>query len=188
MSYKKYAKDYKARLVSVNDGRGMKEVFVYTGDYFTAGIEDGQRKKVLGQFVACCVGSILCFIGAGMISCGGMRAFYVAVPFAVTLLPLGMLAAGVWRCVREKEPLKREAIDHSWRRTSVMSMFAAIMGGATAVLSVLYMLLTGDVGSGQPVFTLLMALVGGLTGWIRFIIRKKCDIHQLEDAESGQNS
>ena len=45
MSYKKYAKDYKARLVSVNDGRGMKEVFVYTGDYFTAGIEDGQRKK-----------------------------------------------------------------------------------------------------------------------------------------------
>ena len=102
MSYKKYAKDYKARLVSVNDGRGMKEVFVYTGDYFTAGIEDGQRKKVLGQFVACCVGSILCFIGAGMINCGGMRAFYVAVPFAVTLLPLGMLAAGVWRCVREK--------------------------------------------------------------------------------------
>ena len=69
-----------------------------------------------------------------------------------------------------------------------MSMFAAIMGGATAVLSVLYIVLTGDVGSGQPVFTLLMALVGGLTGWIRFIIRKKCDIHQLEDAESGQNS
>lgn len=188
MSYKKYVKDYKAKLVSVNDGRGMKEIYVYTGDYFTAGIQDGQRGRVLATIVVCCIGCILCFAGAGLIDCGGMRQFYVAVPFAVSLLPLGMMTAGVWRCVREKEPLKREAVDHGWHRTKGMSMFAAIVAGISAVASVVYMLIAKDFSGGQIVFTLLMALFAGLAFWVWRTVQKKCNIHQLEEVKSGQNS
>ena len=188
MSYKKYVKDYKAKLVSVNDGRGMKEIFVYTGDYFTAGIEKGQRRQVLAAIAGCCAGCILCFAAAGMINCDGMRQFYVAVPYAVSLLPLGMMTAGVWRCLREKEPLKREAVDHSWRRVSGMSLFAAIVAAITAVASVVYMLIAKDLTGGQLAFTLLMAGFAGFGGWTRKTVQKKCNIHQLEEVKSGQNS
>ncbi len=188
MSYKKYVKDYKAKLVSVNDGRGMKEIYVYTGDYFTAGIQDGQRGRVLAVLVGCCIGCILCFAGAGLIDCDGMRQFYVAMPFAVSLLPLGMMTAGVWRCVREKEPLKREAVDHSWRRVRGMGMFAAIMAGITAAASVVYMLIAKDFSGVQIVFTLVMALFAGFGVGIWLTVQKKCNIHQLEDAKSVQNS
>ena len=45
MSYRKYVKDYKPRLVPDKDGRGMKEIYVYKGPRFTVSLRPPLQKE-----------------------------------------------------------------------------------------------------------------------------------------------
>ncbi len=183
VGYKKYAKDYKVRLVSANDGREMKEEYVYTGDYFLSGLAPEKEKGFKRKCVFLLLGAAVCFFCAGLIDCDGMRVLYVALPYAVTLLPLGFMLTGAYRVCREKGPFKREAFDHGWKRLRSMSMLMLVLSGITVIGSALFMILNRDISGGEVPFLLLTAGSGVCAGGIYRMICKNCTFKKLEKDE-----
>ena len=97
MGYRKYAKDYHPRLVPDKDGRGMKEIYVYKGPRFVVSLRPPlQKEKVKRRLVLYPAAALAALILAGLLENRGMRAFYVAVPYVVALLPAVLTLAGGW--------------------------------------------------------------------------------------------
>lgn len=186
IGFRKYASDYKSRLVSADDGRRMKEEFVYTGDYFHHGLSSEREKPVKRQTLILSLLAVIGYAAAGLIDPDAMRSFFTALPYAVMLLPIGFMAAGEYRVLREKAPYKREAFDHSWKRLRATSLAAAILAAVSLVSAVIFMAVTGAHGRDDLLFLLLMAASGGCSLEIWRVIRKECAFETLEkDGKEG---
>lgn len=144
MGYRKYAKDYHPRLVPDKDGRGMKEIYVYKGPRFVVSLRPPlQKEKVKRRLLLYPAAALAALILAGLLENRGMRAFYVAVPYVVALLPAVLTLAGGWYAFRFKEPLKRAEADRAWRRLKWAPVFGMACTFITAVGGLVLMALAG---------------------------------------------
>lgn len=188
MGYKKYAKDYKPQIVSANDGRSVKEIYVYKGPYFAVRFpSEGEKKKAkllsaLGAAICC-----ILFLAAGFIDAPAARKLYVAIPYIIEMAPAAFLALGAGLCLRAPEEMKREEADRSWRRVNTMSMLLAAAAGIAFLTSLLYMFFAGNISLSGIIFTLLNGLIAAISGYTAFFMHKKCKIEEVETAKSGKN-
>lgn len=186
MGYKKYAKDYKPKLVSVNDGRGVKEIYVYNGPYFTARFSSDAEKKrakllCLLSAVVCC----LLFAAAGFVDAMAARQIYIAIPFVVEMAPAAFFAVGAVLAVRAPEKMKREETDRSWRRVRNMSTILAVLAGVVCIESILYMIITKNAAAIEFLFMGLSAAIGAISGLTSYFLHKRCKIELLEPEENS---
>ncbi len=189
MGYKKYAKDYKPQLVSVNDGRGMKEIYVYKGPYFAAHFPSERGKKrakrlSLCAAVACC----LLFVAAGLIDSEAARKVYIAIPFVVEMAPAAFFLLGAVLQWRAPEQMKREEVDRSWRRVSQMGTLLGILAGVVCLESLGYMLIAGAFSAPSLIFALLNGLTGLSAGYIAIFMRKNCTIVEEKSSKNSENT
>ena len=144
MGYRKYAKDYHPRLVPDKDGRGMKEIYVYKGPRFVVSLRPPlQKEKVKRRLVLYPAAALAALILAGLLENRGMRAFYVAVPYVVALLPAVLTLAGGWYAIRISIPLKRAEADRAWRRLKWAPVFGMACTFITAGGGLVLMALAG---------------------------------------------
>ena len=181
MGYKKYAKDYKPQIVSVNDGRGVKEIYVYNGPYFTARFASETEKKrakllcVLSAAVSCVL-----FVAAGLVDADAARQIYVAVPDVVQMAPAAFFAVGAVLALRAPEQMKREEADRSWRRVKNMSTVLAVLAGVVFLGSIIYMILAKDTALQTVIFTFLTAADGALSGLTSLFLHTNCKIEEIK--------
>lgn len=181
MGYKKYAKDYKPQIVSIKDGRGVKEIYVYKGPYFSVHFpSEGEEKRVKWLCVLGAAACCLLFMAAGFIDAPAARKIYIAIPYIIEMAPAAFFALGAVLCLRAPEKMKREEADRSWRRTCMMSMLLAILAGIVFLASLLYMFVAGSTMSGI-IFTLLNGLLAAVSGLIAIFLRKRCRIEEIEN-------
>lgn len=188
MGYKKYAKDYKPQIVSVNDGRSVKEIYVYKGPYFAA-LFPSEREKKKAKLL-CALGAAVCcilFLAAGFIDAPAARKLYVAIPYIIEMVPAAFFALGSVLCLRVPEEMKREEADRSWRRVGTMSMLLAAAAGIAFLTSLFYMCFAGNFSSSGIIFTLLNGFIGAISGYTAFYMHKTCRIEEVKAAKNSKN-
>lgn len=189
MGYKKYAKDYKPKLVSVNDGRGVKEIYVYNGPYFTACFASEAEKKrakllcILNATLSC-----LLFVAAGLVDADAARQIYVAIPFVVEMAPTAFFAVGAILAMRAPEKMKREEADRSWRRVKNMSTVLAVVAGVVLLGSIIHMILAKDGAAPTVIFTILTAVDGAIAGLTSHFLHKNCKIEETKVEKNSKNA
>lgn len=184
MSYRKYAKDYKSQLVSANDGRGMKEIFVYQGPYFTAQFADEKeknafRRQALVSSILCCVA----FAAGGFVDAGGMQRLWIALPYVVMMIPVVFLTVGAVLIRKTGEKMKREETDHSWRRVRTMSSFLSVLSGYLSLAVLVEVIL--HISLLNLLLLLICLLIFVLSFGIRRNIQVKCKILQADSDVSA---
>ena len=160
MSYRKYAKDYHPRLVPDKDGRGMKEIYVYKGPRFVVNLRPPlQKEPVKRRLLLYAAAAAVALVIGGLLENRGMRVFFVAIPYVVSLLPAALTLCSSWYAFRFKEPLKRSEADHAWHRLKWASVFGMICTLVSAVGGIVNFFFVGF-ALWEMVFILLMLFSG----------------------------
>lgn len=87
----KYSDYYKKRSVLIDNGRTVKDEYIYTGDYFRFKNDEKQVTRSKAQILAIALFSLILYISGGFIDTGGSHVFYVLLPFVFAFLPLAFM-------------------------------------------------------------------------------------------------
>ncbi len=164
-----YAKDYDVvEKEGKKPGKVKKEV-VYRGKYFSFKLSDGERLKMKGAYGALMLLSISVFgfmglTGTGALGAGGTQAaFYVLLPYVITLLPLGMCVAKTVLLIFGPEKMEYGQYDKNVVMLKSYSIFLAASAGATLIGEIIYTLVTEgkrlDISTPDGLFALLALIL-----------------------------
>ena len=183
MGMKKYINDYKT-ILSVNEKGEQIRTYEYQGDYFKLPFSTARQQKYKTTFLLLLAGVILAHIVGGFINNVGMRQFYVAVPYAVTFLPIfNLLRSGIRLPVEERN-YRREEIGVTYERFTNHSLMLMIMLGACLAGEVVFLLFFSKENLQVNEFYFLSAEIAALAlGLIINFNIKKIVITRASDEE-----
>lgn len=139
MGMKKYVNDYKT-VLSVNEKGEQIRTFEYQGDYFNLPFSVAQMQKYKLIFLLTLAGIVIAHITGGVLNNPGMRQFYVAIPYALTFLPIfNLLRSGIRLPVEERK-YRREEIGVTYERFTNHSLTLMITLGACLAGEVIFLL------------------------------------------------
>ena len=176
MARNKYVRDY--RLVENIDERGrVRTETEYIGDsYFFVRPTDAAREKKIA--LALCAAGWIAFVLALTPNSAAMRTVYVALPFAFTALPLGMLTELAISTALAREPLEHYQADKLENSYPPRAMATALLPGIALIgQAVRWILGPGGMGWGDVVFTVCAAVVV-CCGALAFTRRKGLDVRK----------
>lgn len=156
MARRRYIKDYRL-IQSVNEHGRIVTDYEYTGDdyRYLLPADELRREKRLAA-VLCAVG-LAVFIAALIPFSAAMRRLYIAIPFAFSVLPLGLLIETALSVFPVKEPLQRIHADKLKNRWPAASLAAAILSGVAIPGELVNLLLGAEMAVGDIVFCLCAA-------------------------------
>lgn len=158
MAKGKYIKDY--RLVeSLNSRGGIRVETEYIGApyVFVSGLEKGRKIRNLALLL--CVAGWLSFIGAMLPNSAGMRTLYVALPFAFSALPLGLMSSLLLGSLGLKEPMEHRQADRFENRYPACALGMTVLPAASLVGEGIRWLAGGTMLPGDAVFAPCAALL-----------------------------
>lgn len=126
---KKYIKDYKFSESVTERGR-IKTEAVYVGSYyrFTDPELGGRLSR---QLLPACVLLWAVFFAALIPESSSMRRMFVALPYAFTALPLGLLTGTAWRIRTQKQPFIHSDSDKISTRGPASMLFTMLLAGVS---------------------------------------------------------
>ncbi|MDY6873568.1 MAG: hypothetical protein SVR81_06335 [Chloroflexota bacterium] len=136
---RKYAKDYEIGTERDKKGR-EKKVSVYVGKFFDVSLNEVELKR-FRRISMLLLGLIfLAQIAGGFVSNLGMYAFFVALPYVGTFLPIYFLAMSVFRIPRNKWNYRREEVELSFKRIKTHSMVLLILASLGLIGEVVFLI------------------------------------------------
>jgi len=144
MGMKKYVDDYKT-VLSVNEKGEQIRAYEYQGDYFKLPFSASQMQKFKIIFLLTLLGVVVTHVAGGFMNNPGMRQFYVAIPYALTFLPIfNLLRAGIRLPVEERK-YRREEIGVTYERFNNHSLILLITLGFCLAGEIVFLLFfSGD--------------------------------------------
>jgi len=136
---RKYADDYE--IVYEDDGKGgEKKVVRYIGDFFEVDIKGPELVKFRRNSLILLALVILLHIAGGFIGNRGMYAFYIALPYVFTFLPLYFLVDSALRLPKEKRSFRRDEVELSFERMKKASTYLLIFLVMAAIGEIILLL------------------------------------------------
>ncbi len=180
-----YAKDYDVvEKEGKRPGKVKKEV-VYKGKYYSFRLTDAERLKMKGAYgvLMLLLISLYGFMGltgsAALGAGGAQAAFYVLLPYVITLLPLGMCVAKTFMLIFGPEKMEYGQYDKNVVMLKSYSIFLAVSIGVTLVGEIIYTLVTKgqtlDISTPDGLFAMLALIFTGISvGFIKLQSTYKC--------------
>jgi len=136
---KKYADDYE--LVYEDDGKGGEiKSARYIGNYFEIDIDQLDLIRFKRNSLILTVIILLLHVAGGFIGNRGMYAFYIALPYVFTFLPLYFLVDSALRLPKEKRNFRRDEVELSFERMKKTSTYLLIFLVMTAIGEIIFLL------------------------------------------------
>ena len=143
---RKYSGDYELQDVPSKNGKGIKTVAVYRGDYWRCVLGDEEYRTALRKMLALLAGISLLYIAMGVLPTGaigssGAAAPYVLLPFIALLLPIGMSWGKTVLLSRARRELERREYDqwvvrlHGYSTAMLACAAGTGAGGAALYIS-----------------------------------------------------
>lgn len=168
---KKYLADYELR--SVQTPKGHKDEAVYKGNYFIPDMPEDELQKYKVSFIVLSLIMTALFIAMGLLNNDGTRVLYVALPYAILLLPVAFMFTGAVYFYRFKEKLTRQEYDQSYIRIKAYGMAVLYLSIACA-LGNLFVVLTGrTLTPGKDILFILMSAAIAFLAFLAVQIHKK---------------
>jgi hypothetical protein len=174
---KRYADDYEIEVVEQEDGR-EKKIAVYQGKYYeistdTQDIVAFRRYSLILLFVI-----LVLHIVSGFVANRGMYQFYIALPYAISFMPIYYLASGALRLPREKRKYRRDEIGLSFDRLKRACVALLITLGIGAVGELVYLIWFASHSLDLEIVYLILLLLELLAGYIFFRLRQRIPIQE----------
>ena len=183
MGMKKYIKDYKT-ILSVNEKGEQIRTYEYQGDYFNLPFSADQMQRFKVNFLLVLAGIIIAHIIGGFMNNPGMRHFYVAIPYALSFLPIFNLTRSGIRLPVEERKYRREEIGVTYERFNNHSLILLIFLGVCLVGEVIFLLFFSKGNREASEFYFLAAEFAALAlGLIIYFNIKKVVITRAPDEE-----
>jgi heme exporter protein D len=136
---KKYADDYE--LVYEDDGKGGETKSArYIGNYFEIDIDQPALVRFKRNSLILTVIILLLHVAGGFIGNRGMYAFYIALPYVFTFLPLYFLVDSGLRMPKEKRAYRRDEAELSFERMKKASTYLLVILVMLAVGEIIFLL------------------------------------------------
>ena len=161
MGMKKYVNDYKT-ILSVNENGKQIRTYEYQGDYFKLPFSNAQMQKFKIIFLLVLFGILVAHIAGGFLNNAGMRQFYVAIPYALSFLPIfNLLRAGIRLPVEERK-YRREEIGVTYERFNNHSLILLITLGFCLAGEIVFLLFFSGGSPAINEYNFLVAELGAL--------------------------
>ena len=136
-----------------------KTTYTYTGPVYRLGFDAEQWKRLLAAvWIAPVIGFAL-FICMGVLDGGGMKAFYVAVPFVTLFMPLSLMLGDAYKIsIIKTKQVQRAAYMRSFVQLKQCTLAVIIITAVTVVGELIFMLVTDSTEITNDLFTVLLGL------------------------------
>lgn len=139
LGYKKYVKDYEIEYRDVPGKKRQKAFRVYVGPYFRFRESKEEIEKLKKFYLIGLLLEIFLILFPMCFDSAAQRSYMIALPQALSTIPLVLAGGSVWRIWTAKEKVEREHADMIYSRMSGASLFLMIFHGIGFVGSILYL-------------------------------------------------
>lgn len=184
MGYRKYAADYEIEYIERLDKKRPQTRRVYVGPYFVFDCGAAELKRLRFFYIALCLLTAIFLVVPMCIDCGSTRTWYVQLPAAFAWIGWVLAVYSLWNLLCYKERAEREQRDGICDRMSSGAFTVALFTAIASVGSVVYLI--RNAVTAADVLVLLCNLASLACAALMFSLRKRLEMHQVENPEKPQ--
>ncbi len=174
---KRYADDYEIEVVEEADGR-EKKIAVYRGKYYEITADEKEIVVFRKYSLILLVVIIGLHIANGFVANWGMYQFYIALPYAISFMPIYYLASGALRVPKDKRKYRRDEIGLSFNRLKKASVALLIILGIGAVGEVVFLIWFARQRLDLEIIYLTMVLFELMAAYVLIRLRQRIPIQE----------
>ncbi len=184
---KRYADDYDIEITEDEKGR-EKKTAVYRANYFKIDISEGELRKFRRNTIVLLIAIALLHLGAGFVANLGMYAFYVALPYAISFLPMYYMGSGILRLPKAKRDYRRDEVGLSFERLKKSAILLIAILGVGVIGELVYIIAFSDGGLVREIVYLGLVLIEVILVYIIIHLRNKINIEELVSQQQEQET